>query len=105
MNEAKYQRDLIKRLRERFKGCVILKNDPSFVQGIPDIVILYNDKWAMLELKRAKNSDRRPNQEYYVEMLDGMSFAAFIDPGNEEEVLDDLQQTFRDSREARIPFT
>jgi len=94
MRESIYQLDLIKRLRDRFPGCVILKNDPSFIQGIPDLIILYGDKWAMLEVKPRASAPTRPNQPYFVEKFNEMSFAAFINPDNEEEVLDALQSSF-----------
>jgi hypothetical protein len=72
-----------------------MKNDPSEMQGIPDILILYNNTWAMLEVKMAHDSDRRPNQEHYVRTFNNMSFAAFINPDNEEDVLNDLQSALR----------
>ena len=93
--ESLFQRLLIDELEEMFPGCVILKNDSSYRQGVPDLVVLYNDRWAMLECKKNSTSRSRPNQPYYVDMLNDMSFAAFIYPENKEEVLRDLQQAFR----------
>lgn len=90
-NETAYQRRLIHKLEEMFPGCVIIKNDPSELQGIPDLLILFRDMWAMLEVKLEANSNTQPNQEYYVREFDEMSFAAFICPDNEDEVLSDLQ--------------
>ena len=95
MSESKFQAELIKELKVLFDGCVILKNDASYIQGIPDVLILYKNKWAMLEVKASYKSPVRPNQEYWIDTLDGMSFAAFIYPENKEEILNDLQQTFR----------
>lgn len=95
MSESKFQSQLIKELKYIFEGCIILKNDASYLQGIPDILILYKNKWAMLEVKASSNSPVRPNQEYYVELLDKMSFAAFISPENKEDILNELQHTFR----------
>lgn len=95
MSESKFQADLIKELKYIFDGCVILKNDPSYLQGVPDILILYKKKWAMLEVKASLKSKVQPNQEYYVDLLNDMSFAAFICPENKEEILDELQHTFR----------
>lgn len=92
--EAAYQSELIITLCNMFPGCFILKNDPAINQGIPDILILYKDQWAMLEVKRSSSARERPNQDYYVEMFNDMSFAAFINPQNEEQVLHDLQSTF-----------
>lgn len=94
MVESKFQAKLIKDLKNRFEGCVVLKNDSSYIQGIPDLLVLFEDKWAMLEVKDSFNATVRPNQDYYVDLLDDMSFAAFICPENKEEILNDLQQTF-----------
>lgn len=101
MLERKYQAELIKRLRIRFPDCVILKNDSSYMQGVPDLILLWQDRWAMLEVKASKDSDEQPNQRWYVEKLGEMSFAAFIYPGNEEEVLDEIQRQFESRRKAR----
>jgi hypothetical protein len=101
MRESKYQRELIKRLRVMFPGCVILKNDSSYLQGILDLSILYGDKWAMLEVKASATAPHQPNQDYYVEKFNGMSYAAFIYPENEEEVLSEIQQALRPGRRTR----
>lgn len=93
--ERDFQSKLIKKLKDEFEGCVVLKNDSSYIQGIPDLLVLFNDKWAMLECKRSSSASHRPNQEYYVDLLDKMSFSRFICPENEEEVLHDLEQAFR----------
>lgn len=77
-----------------FPGCVVLKNDPNYIQGIPDLTIFYRDKWATLEVKKAANASHQPNQDYYVEMMNHMSFSSFIYPENKEEVLNELQLTF-----------
>lgn len=94
MREVAYQSKLIKRLQVMFPGCFILKNNPAEVQGIPDILILYGHRWAMLEVKFSMNASEQPNQYYYIDMFNDMSFAAFIHPQNEEQVLHDLQSTF-----------
>jgi hypothetical protein len=98
MLERNYQAHLIKRIRSMFDGCVILKNDTDYLQGVPDLLILYRDRWAMLEVKASARSRIQPNQEYYIDMLDEMSFAAFIYPENEEDVLYDLQHALTASR-------
>ena len=94
MNETQYQGKLIKKLRNLFPGCVILKNDPTWIQGVPDILILFLNTWAMLEVKMNDDSSIQPNQEYYIDLLNDMSFASFIRPENEEDVLYALQQSF-----------
>lgn len=93
--ENVFQAKLIKELKAEFPGCIIMKNDPTYIQGIPDLVILYGDKWAALEVKRSRNASRRPNQEYYVDMMNQMSYAAFIYPENKEEVMDDLRESLQ----------
>jgi len=87
MRESKYQAQLIEELYSIFRGCVILKNDPNYRQGMPDIMILFGNRWAVLEVKASQNTPSQPNQEYYIELLNEMSFAAFIYPENHEEVL------------------
>jgi hypothetical protein len=91
--ERDFQAKLIKELKVMFKGCIIIKNDPNYIQGIPDLLILYNDRWAALEVKKSEHASRRPNQEYYVDLMNEMSFASFIYPENKEEILYELQQT------------
>ena len=94
MLEKQFQRNLINKLQKRFPGCLILKNDPTYKQGIPDLLILFKNKWAMLECKKSLASTLRPNQKYYIDILSKMSFAKIISPENEEAILDELQQTF-----------
>ncbi len=93
--ECKFQAGLVKELKKRFVGCVILKLDANYIQGIPDLLILWKDKWAALECKRDARAKKRPNQEYYVGLLNKMSFSRFISPENKEEVLNELQQAFK----------
>ena len=93
--ESQFKAKLKKKLEVLFPGCVIMKNDANYIQGIPDLTILWKNKWAMLETKRESDAPKRPNQQYYVDRLNAMSFAAFICPENEEEVLHDLQHAFR----------
>ena len=102
MKESKFQRDLIKELEELFPGCVIMKNDPTYIQGIPDLIILYNDRWAMLECKRSNKAGLRANQDYYISKLNSMSFASFIYPENKEDVLYGLQQALCFRRQTRF---
>lgn len=90
--ERDFQRELIKELKKIFVGCIVLKNDSSYIQGIPDLLILFEDRWASLELKKSETASHRPNQEYYVELMDKMSFSRFIYPENKEEVLYELQE-------------
>ena len=97
--ESKFQADLIKDLKKRFPGCVVLKNDSSYMQGILDLTVFYGVHWAMLEVKRKPprpgTDDFEPNQEYYIELLNDMSFAACIYPENKREVLTSLNRFFQ----------
>ncbi len=92
--ESKFQKEVMDEIRETYPGCLILKNDSSYIQGIPDWTILYKDKWAVLETKRDKDAKSQPNQPHYVEKLNEMSYSAFIYPENKEEILHELQQAF-----------
>lgn len=94
MLERNFQSNLIKELRERFPGCIILKNDPNYIQGIPDLIILYGNRWATLELKQNARAKHRPNQDYYIDRMNQMSFSRVIYPENKEEVLYELQEAF-----------
>lgn len=98
MLESKFQGELIPVLESMFPGCVVIKNDPNYLQGIPDLLVLYKAKWAMLEAKNSFFARRQPNQPYYVDLFDKMSFGAFICPENKEEVLGALQSAFRSQR-------
>ena len=98
MLENRFKTKLNNELRDLFPGCIILHMDPNEIQGIPDLLILYKDKWAALEGKKSATASARPNQPYYVDLMDRMSFASFIYPENKEEVLYELQQTFSSRR-------
>lgn len=95
MLESQFQSKLIKRLKKMFPGCLVMKTDPTYIQGLPDLLILFNDRWAVLECKKSGTASHRPNQDYYVDRMNEMSFARFIYPENEEEVIYDLQQAFK----------
>lgn len=92
--ERDFQGQLIKDIKQMFPGCIVMKNDSSYIQGIPDLLILYKDKWASLECKNKANAKKRPNQEYYVDKMNEMSFSSFIFPENKEETLSELRKTF-----------
>ena len=95
MLENKFQANLIKDIKNRIPGCIVMKNDSSYIQGIPDLLVLHNDKWAALECKKNSRASKRPNQEYYINKMDDMSFARFVYPENREEVLNDLQSALQ----------
>lgn len=91
MLESEYQGLLISRIKARLPGCLVVKNDCNYIQGIPDLTVYYKDKWAFLEVKASEKSKERPNQRYYVETWGPQSFAMFIYPENEEDVLAKLE--------------
>ena len=93
--ESKFQKEVKDDIKARLPGSFVLKMDPNEIQGIPDLLVLYNDKWGMLEVKRNASASKRPNQDYYVDKMKELSFAAFIYPENKEEVLDELQRTLQ----------
>lgn len=95
MLESNFQAQLIRDLKKMFPGCIVVKNDPDYIQGIPDITIFYNNKWATLECKKSAKAKKQPNQEYYVERMNEMSFSKFICPENKEKVLNELLQSFQ----------
>ena len=95
MKENKFQADLKKELRAIFPGCIVTKLDSSDIQGIPDLLVLYKDKWAALEVKKSAMASHRPNQDYYVAKMNTMSFSRFIYPENKEDVLDELRESFK----------
>ena len=96
MLESKFQSSLIKDLKVLLPGAIILKNDPNYKQGIPDLSIFFKDRWAVLECKKSGNAKHQANQDWYVEQMNGMSFARFIYPENREEVLNELLGFFTD---------
>lgn len=95
MKESKFQASLIKEIKNRLPGCMVLKNDARYFQGIPDLTVLYNDRWATLEVKESESATHQPNQDIYVEMMNRMSFSAFIFPENKEDVLNDLERSLQ----------
>lgn len=99
--EGKFKADLKKEIEHRFPGSMVIHLDATERQGIPDLLILYRGKWAALEGKESKRASHRPNQDYYVNLMDKMSYAAFIYPENKEEILDELQSAFETGRPSR----
>ena len=96
--ESKFQKDFIDEAMKRYPGCIAIKNDPCYIQGFPDWTILYEDKWAVLEMKKERGAKKQPNQEYYVDKLNKMSFSRFVFPENKEEVFEDLDALFKRKR-------
>lgn len=94
MAESSFQKNLKEKLKKLFPGCYVFKTDALQLQGVPDLLILYKDKWAGLECKAYKDAPHRPNQDYYVTQFDDQSFARFIYPENEQEVLNELSVYF-----------
>lgn len=101
--ESSFQASLIRKLKKRFPDCVVLKTDPNYIQGFPDLLVLNNKKWAALECKRESGASHQPNQDYYIGRLGKMGYASFVYPENEKEVLDGIQQAFQSGGPARLP--
>lgn len=95
MKENKFQADLKKELKRRFPESIITKLDSGDIQGIPDLLILNNNRWAVLECKKTSNAHHQPNQDYYVKKMDQMSYARFIYPENKEDILNELEEVLR----------
>jgi hypothetical protein len=93
--ERDFQANLIRELKTMFPGCMVMKLDSGYIQGIPDLLVLFENRWATLECKKVASAKKQPNQEYYVGRMDEMSFSRFICPENKEEVLHELQQAFK----------
>lgn len=100
--ESRFQAELIKEIKDKYPGCKVLKNDPNYIQGFPDLTILYEDRWAVLECKRSENESHRPNQDHYVEELNEMSYSSFIFPENKERVMNELEQALKPRRRSRV---
>lgn len=92
--ESQFQKNLINEIKEKFPGAMVLKNDPNYIQGIPDLTVFYKNKWATLECKKEEKANHQPNQDYYVDKMNDMSFSRVIYPENKEEVLDELENHF-----------
>lgn len=86
---------LIPKIREAFPGCIIMKNDSSYIQGIPDLTILYHDQWALVEVKANEQASHQPNQDYYIGIADEWSFGDFAYPENADYIVKSLQHFFR----------
>lgn len=94
MLERDYQKKLVKKLKDIFPGCYVIKNDAQLKQGIPDLLVLYKNKWVALEVKQSAAAHHQPNQDYNVERMNEMSYAAFIYPENEELIFSQLEEVF-----------
>lgn len=101
--ERYFQTDLIKEIEKLLPGCIVTKLDPNHIQGIPDLLVLYGDRYALLENKRSANASKQPNQDYYVnQILEWGAYSAFIYPENKEEILNELQQALQPSRQTCV---
>lgn len=94
MLENKFQSNLIKEIKKEFPGCMVLKNDSSYIQGVPDLLVLYKEHWCSLEVKKSAKAKHRPNQDYYVDKMNDMSYSSFIYPENKETVMEELKKRF-----------
>jgi hypothetical protein len=102
MLESVFKKKLINRIQREFPGAIVLKVDPNYIQGITDNLILFEDKWAAFEAKRSRRASHQPNQDYYVSLLNSMSYASFVYPENEEDFIHEIQQSFKSNRTTRF---
>ncbi len=93
-NENVFQASLIRTIKNLLPGCIVLKLDSNYIQGIPDLLILYGITWVALECKKNENASHRPNQDYYVKTMNSMSFATFVYPENVQQVLEEMINYF-----------
>ena len=103
MKESDFQKRLIDDIQDKFPGAIVLKNDPKYIQGIPDLTVLYKDHWASLECKKDCKAKIQKNQEYCVDKLNNMSYSSFVYPENKEEVLNEMERVFKSKRKACVP--
>lgn len=95
MDERNFQAWLIKEIKHRLPGAIVLKTDPNYIQGLPDLLILFGNTWAALEVKKNARASHQPNQDFYVQGMEEMSFARFIFPENADDVLFELIEYLR----------
>lgn len=95
MLEKDFQKKFIRELEAIFDGCILIKNDAGYIQGFPDWTMFYKNKYAVLEIKKNKNAQHQPNQDYYVDLINSMGFARFVYPENKNDVIEDLKRYFK----------
>ena len=93
--ENEFQRDLIKELKIIFPECEVIKQDSKYIQGIPDLVIFYKNKYAMLECKESEKAKHQPNQDTYVRKFNDWSYASFIYPENKNQIIEELKEVLK----------
>lgn len=94
--ENRFQAVLKSELKLLFPGCIVMKNDPTDIQGIPDLTVIYKNKYAFLECKREEEASRQPNQKHYIDQATRYAFGDFVYPENKSEVLNRLYDYFCD---------
>ena len=106
--ESEFRVQVIDRIKERFPLMDLDFIKPvHYTRSLPDLFIIApNNVWAALELKRIKNADHQPNQDWHIARLDTKGFARVVYPGNLEEILDELEELFASQEHSRIsiPF-
>jgi hypothetical protein len=98
-----YQAKLIKKLEAEFPGCIVVKNDSSYIQGIPDLTVYFDDRWVWLEVKKDAKSVHQPNQDHYVDLGKRKAYASFIYPENETQVFDEIRRYLNDLEQSQQP--
>lgn len=91
--ESSYQNYLVQHLENLYPDALVMKNDPNYRQGIPDIIVLIGSTYGIFEVKRSSNEHHQPNQDWYVNHIcDCGGFASFIYPENETQVLESFNR-------------
>lgn len=93
MKESSFQAGLIAKIKKRLPDAIVMKTNPNYIQGMPDLLVIHDNKWGALEVKKDIHAKHQPNQDYWVDRMNKMSFARFVSPENEEEVLNELCET------------
>ena len=95
MKESTFQKIFLDKVRELVPGCIAMKNDAQYIQGIYDWTIQKGSKAAALEIKKSKDAPHRPNQDYYINKINEQGgFGRFVYPENEKQVLEDIVNFF-----------
>lgn len=96
MRESEFQTIFLNRVKELLPNCFVLKNDANMIQGFPDWTVIFGKYALIFEIKRNEKAAYQPNQLYYIDFINNSGgFARIVYPENMEEVLHEIQQTYR----------
>lgn len=92
--ESTFEKEFCKALRQTLGERYTYTFKLTAAKGIPDRLILYKDKYALLEFKQYKNAKKQPGQETWVGHFDNLAYAAIVYPENAEKVMQDILNYF-----------